>query len=192
GLAAQDPGLVAELERDLDRGRAAVAVKHLAVAMTGLGRGPGEELLGELDRGLVGEAGEHHVVEGRDLVFDRGDDLRVAVTVDGSPPRADAVEDPPPRFVDQPDPLGRDDRDRGRAFEIAKVGGRVPQHLAVTGAQGARRPPRHGLASSSVEPGTNSPPGCSAKMDGASAASAVSAGSTASSAPSSMSVETPS
>src|SRR5690606_37208549 len=79
-LPSLQPRLKAELERDLDRGRAAVAVEDLAVAP--LCARSGQQLLGQRDRGLVGEAGEHHVIETRGLALERRDHVRVTVAVD--------------------------------------------------------------------------------------------------------------
>jgi hypothetical protein len=50
GLAAQLPVLERHLERDLDRGRAVVAVEDARQSR----RRDRDELLGQLDRGLVG------------------------------------------------------------------------------------------------------------------------------------------
>ena len=87
-LPALGPPLKGHLERDLDRGRAAVGVED-AVQAPGRDR---HQALGELDRRRVREAEHRRVRDPVELVADRRVDRRVAVAVDVAPQRGDAVD----------------------------------------------------------------------------------------------------
>src|SRR6185312_9818468 len=89
------PVLIGNLERDLDRGRAVVGEEH-----------PGEiagkelrERAREIYRGLMGEAGEHHMLEASSLLGERLVERGVRVAVGAGPPRRDQVEDLAPLGV---------------------------------------------------------------------------------------------
>ena len=75
GAAGVAPIVEAHLERDLDRRCAVRGVE----AVTGIARRDRRQALGQLDHRLMGEAGQHDMLELRELVHDRGIDRRVSV-----------------------------------------------------------------------------------------------------------------
>ena len=91
-LAALRLGLERHLDRGLDRARAVAGVEHAAEPALLRDRSRREQLLGELDAGLVGEAEEGRVVEPAELAADGLVDLRHAVPVHRDPQAGDAVE----------------------------------------------------------------------------------------------------
>src|ERR1700680_5350698 len=81
------PIVEAHLERDL-RLRGAVGGVE---AVTGIPRRDRRQALRELDHRLMGKAGQHDMLELRELVDDRGIDRRVSVPEQVDPPGADRV-----------------------------------------------------------------------------------------------------
>ena len=84
GAAALPPVLERDLERDLDRGRAGVAVEDARQA----GRRDLDQPLGELDRRLVGEAEQRRVGDAIELRADGVVELAAAMAVHVDPERA--------------------------------------------------------------------------------------------------------
>ena len=106
------------------------------------GRAEVDEPLGEPDRGLVGEAAEHHVCHPARLVGQSSVQLGDGVPVDRGPPRGHRVDQLGPVREPEPDPGRADDLpDRGRVRH-RRVG--VPDVRAVIGEQGLGITPRDG------------------------------------------------
>ncbi|SKY86054.1 Uncharacterised protein [Mycobacteroides abscessus subsp. abscessus] len=88
-LATTAPILQRHLHRDLDRHRTRIAEEHL---LQGCWCDVDEQLR-EPRGGLVGQSAEHHVAHRLQLIARCGVEDRVAITVDGGPPRAHSVDD---------------------------------------------------------------------------------------------------
>ena len=121
--------LEAHLDRDLDRHRARVGEEHVLEPR----RRDLDEGAGQVDRGRVGEAAEHHVAHGAELVADRRVEDGMGVPVHGRPPRRHAVHQLPPVGEAQPHPLGGDDRKRRHERGHRRV--RVPYPPPVVAEQ---------------------------------------------------------
>ena len=109
----------AHLHRHLDADRAGVGRGRRARAVRGqLDEGPREP-----HRRLVGEPAEHHVAHPGQLVGHRRVQRRVAIAVDGRPPRRHAVDQLPPVGQAQPDPVRahHDIRRRGRRHRRVRM-----------------------------------------------------------------------
>ena len=126
--AAVLPVVEAELERDFDRARAVVGIEHAAQRTRGVGRfrRDAHQRLGKLDRRLVREAGQHHVVEPVELRLQCRDDARVAVAEQARPPRADRVEIAPSVVAVQPGAFGAGDRHHRQRFVVVHLRARMP------------------------------------------------------------------
>ena len=121
-LAVVAPVVGAHLEGDLG-GRGAVGgVEGVAQGVAG----EGGEALGELDHRLMGEAGQHDVLQRVELGLEGVADARVGVAEQIDPPGADAVEVAPAVHVDEPRALAPGDRDEGQLLVVLHLGARVP------------------------------------------------------------------
>ncbi len=97
--AGRPPELEAHLDRDLDGDRAGVAQENVLKAVGGDLREP----RAEADRWLVGEPAEHDMAHASQLCADRLIQGRVAVSVDGGPPRRHPID----QFVHAIDGFGK-------------------------------------------------------------------------------------
>ena len=89
------PGLVileGHLDSHLHRHRARIAQEDVLEG----GRGEGHQTLDQPDRRFVGQAPEHDMGHGRQLVPEGLIEDRVVVTVNGAPPRGHAIDEFPP------------------------------------------------------------------------------------------------
>ena len=93
------------------------------------------EFLGELDCRFVGETGEHHVVEAVELVAERGDDARMAMTEQAGPPRTDRIEIAASVGCGQPRAVGARDRQHRQGFVVVHLRARVPHDRKVAGGE---------------------------------------------------------
>jgi hypothetical protein len=121
GTAAVAPEVERHLERDLGGGCTVRSVER----MTELTAGQRRQALRERDHRLMGEAGKHHVIQRIELIAQRRDDVRMTVTEQIGPPRADAVEVAPAVRRMQPRPA----RPRNGEQRQRLVG--MPLHLGA-------------------------------------------------------------
>ena len=129
-LAALSPPLERHLQRDLDGRRAAVGVEHPAQT----GRRKAEQPLGQLDRGLVGEAEHGRVGDAPELSSHGGIQRRMPMTVDVAPQRRDAIDVDVAVGVVEVGALGAVDDQRRLLLTPAKLlGERMPEDPAIGG-----------------------------------------------------------
>ena len=120
--SAVRPVMRRHLERDLHR-RGAVGCEERVTEPSGR---EAREALRQLHRGAVGEARQHHVLEGRELLGDRGVDRRVGVAEQVHPPRAHAVQVAASLEIVEPRALRMGDRHEGEAFVRLHLRARMP------------------------------------------------------------------
>ncbi|KAF1068320.1 MAG: hypothetical protein GAK45_01398 [Pseudomonas citronellolis] len=126
-LPAVEPVVVAHLQRHFDAGRAAVGIEHPVQAR----RGHAHQTLGQLDHWRMTEAGENHVLQLVELVFQALVDARIGMPEHVDPPGADGVQVAFALEILQPDALAPADRDHRQAFVVFHLGTGVPQHGEV-------------------------------------------------------------
>jgi len=147
GLTAVAPVVERKLQRDLDRARSIVGIEHATqrAGRVRRTRRDRDERLGELDRGLVREPGQHDVVEPVELVLQRLDDARMPVPEQARPPRTDRVEIAPPVVAVQPRALGACDRHHRQRFVIVHLRARMPDDGEVARGEAVRKRRVHAL-----------------------------------------------
>ena len=91
--------------------------------------GQARQPLGQLHHRLVGEAGQHDVLQLVQLVLERGVDARVAVAEQVDPPRADGIEIALALEIVQPHALAARDRHQRQGFVLLHLGAGVPDRV---------------------------------------------------------------
>ncbi len=127
------PVVEAHLERHFDRGRSIVCVE----AASEPGGRKVRERFAQRDDGLVGEAGEDHVLEAPHLPADRGIDARVGMPEEIHPPGTDGVDIALAVEVFEPHALGLADGDHRQVLVILHLRAGMPHVGQVT--RGVRR-----------------------------------------------------
>ena len=139
--AVAHPALQGHLDGDLDGHRAGVAEEHASQR----GRRQRDQPPCQSDHGRVRQAAEHDVAHGRGLSVQRLVEHRVAVAVDGRPPRRHAVDHLAAVGELQPGPVRGDDGIRRHLRRHAGI--RVPHVSGVAvdqrGDLRRRQPSRH-------------------------------------------------
>ena len=103
------------------------------------------QALGELDRGLVGEAGEHHVLQRVELRVERRVDARMAVPEQVDPPGADRVQDAAAFEIVEPDAFGAADRHQRQRLVMLHLGARMPDRAPAAARRASRSRSRRRL-----------------------------------------------
>lgn len=120
GLAPVAPETQRHLERDLHRGRTAIRIEDMRKTR---GRHR-KQCLRHILGGLVGEAGEDHLIQRVGLSFDSGHDAGMTMAVSDHPPRRDRIQNGLTLCGFQPCPLAA--RNQRRRIRQGMLCERVP------------------------------------------------------------------
>ncbi len=128
GKALVSPRMKAHLDCYFDGGGTVVGKKTLAEA----GGRDLHQSLRELDNGLVGEAGQNHVLQFIHLLLDAVVDARVAVAEQIDPPGTDRIDITIAVKVFQPDSLAASNWNHGQLLVVFHLGTGMPQGAQVS------------------------------------------------------------
>jgi hypothetical protein len=131
GLALIAPVVEAHLQRDFDGTGAVVCIEH-PVKPRGCRL---HQLLGQRDRRFMGHSSQHDVVDAIKLVLERGNDARMAMAKQTSPPRAHRIQIEPALGVGEPRTLRLRNGQHRHAFMVVHLRARVPDHGKVARGQ---------------------------------------------------------
>ena len=121
--------MIAHLDGDFD-GRRAVVREEAAVESGGR---EAHQSFRERDGGLMGEAGEDHMLEPVELLAHRRVDPRVGMAEEIHPPGADGIEIAPAFEVLEPHALATPDRDHRQLLVILHLRARMPHVREIAG-----------------------------------------------------------